>query len=229
MAYSNGRLPQSALAAITTAVNGERAYLRKDAAAAFLAMNAESGRRFGVTLRVDSARTAYRSYADQEYFWQLYRSGRGNLAAEPGTSNHGLGLAVDLATEQMRFIVDQIGAKYGFSKAWSDAPSEWWHIKWREGTYPAVKPPGVLQRLAVAPIRRGMHSRDVRTLQVYLKRLGYLPASFVVASKTGTYGPVVQRAVKAFQKHVGLPADGVIGPKTFAALRRRAGRGAAGR
>lgn len=229
MAYSNGHLPQSALAPITTAVNGEQAYLRKDAAAAFMAMNAESERRYGVTLRVSSARTAYRSYAEQEFFWQLYRSGRGNLAAEPGTSNHGLGLAVDLATEQMRFIVDQLGAKYGFSKAWSDAPTEWWHIKWRAGTYPAVKPSTVVQRLAVSPIRRGIHSRDVRTIQVYLKRLGYLPDRFVVASKNGTYGPAAQRAVKTFQKHVGLPVDGVIGPKTFAALRRRAGRGAARR
>ena len=127
---SNGRLPSSSLTPITKAANGEQAYLRKDAARAFMAMNAESERRFGVTLRAASARVAYRTYAQQQYFWDLYVSGRGNLAARPGTSNHGLGLAIDLATEQMRRIVDKIGAKYGFAKKWSDAPSEWWHIKW---------------------------------------------------------------------------------------------------
>jgi hypothetical protein len=139
MAYANGRLPKSALAPITKAANGEQAYLRKDAARAFMAMNAESERRFGVTLRVTSARVAYRPFADQEFFWDLYQHHGGALAAVPGTSNHGLGLAIDLATAQMRKIVDQIGAKYGFAKKWSDAPTEWWHIKWRAGTYKAVE------------------------------------------------------------------------------------------
>jgi D-alanyl-D-alanine dipeptidase len=136
---SNGNIPKSQLGKITVAVNGEQAYLRKDAALAFNAMNYESERRFGVTLRVSSARTAYRPLADQRHFWNLYTSGRGNLAARPGTSNHGLGIAVDLATPEMRKIVDQIGEKYGFAKQWSDAPTEWWHIRWKEGTYAAVR------------------------------------------------------------------------------------------
>jgi hypothetical protein len=135
---SNGRLKSSALAPITRAVNGEQAYLRKDAARAFNAMNAEA-QKLGVTLRVSSARSAYRPYSEQVYFWNLYLSGRGNLAARPGTSNHGLGLAVDLATPAMRAMVDRIGAKYGWAKAWSDAPSEWWHLRWREGDYQAVR------------------------------------------------------------------------------------------
>lgn len=134
----NGKLPKGSLAPITKAANGQQSYLRKDAARAFMAMNAESERRFGVTLRTPSARTAYRTYAEQQYFWDLYQSGQGNEAAEPGTSNHGWGLAVDLNTTQMRQIVDQIGKKYGFAKEWSDAPGEWWHIKWREGNYPAI-------------------------------------------------------------------------------------------
>lgn len=138
MNYSNGQLPRSALAPITLAVSGEQAYLRKDAAKSFMAMNAESEARFGITLRVSSARVAYRTLSEQKYFWNLYLLGRGNLAARPGNSNHGWGLAVDLATPQMRSVLDQIGAKYGWAKQWSDAPSEWWHIKWREGSYPAV-------------------------------------------------------------------------------------------
>jgi hypothetical protein len=38
----------------------------------------------------------------------------------------------------MRSIVDRIGAKYGYAKKWSDAPTEWWHLKWRPGIYAAV-------------------------------------------------------------------------------------------
>jgi hypothetical protein len=130
MPYANGRFPQSALAPITKAANGQQAYLRKDAARAFMAMNADSERRFGVTLRATSARCAYRPIADQNYFWNLYVSGRGSLAARPGSSNHGLAITVDFATPQMRHIVDLIGAKYGWAKRWSDAPSEWWHVRW---------------------------------------------------------------------------------------------------
>ena len=81
----NGRLPKSDLAPIA---GGE---LRKDAAAAFNAMNVES-RRLGLELRPTGSKSSYRTYAEQEYFWNLYQSGRGNLAAHPGTSNHGLGL-----------------------------------------------------------------------------------------------------------------------------------------
>lgn len=139
MAYANGRLPSRALAPITKAANGEQAHLRADVATAFMAMNQEAEDKHNLTLRVASARVAYRTYEQQVYFWNLYQSGKGSLAAHPGTSNHGLGLAVDLATPQMRSVADQIGSKYGWAKRWSDAPSEWWHLKWKEGDYPAVK------------------------------------------------------------------------------------------
>jgi hypothetical protein len=135
---SNGRLRGAELGEIARATNGERCFLRKDAAQAFNAMNREAKRKYGITLRTSSARTAYRPLADQQYFWNLFQAGRGNLAARPGTSNHGLGLAVDVASPQMRAVVDKIGRKYGFAKAWSDAPTEWWHLLWRPGRYSAV-------------------------------------------------------------------------------------------
>lgn len=122
---SNGQLPDSALAPIA----GGR--LAKDAAAAWNAMNVESRKRYGVELRPTGSASSYRTYAQQQYFWNLYQSGRGNLAAYPGTSNHGLGRAVDLATTQMRSIVDAIGGKYGWRKV--EAPSEWWHVNYVGG------------------------------------------------------------------------------------------------
>jgi hypothetical protein len=134
---SNGRLPASDLAPIA----GGR--LRKDAAAAWNAMNAESRRRFGVTLLPLGPQSSYRTLPEQEWLWDhVLHAHDPNWVAKPGTSNHGWGLAVDLATPQMRRIVDQIGAKYGWAKRWSDAPVEWWHLRWKAGVWspPASDP-----------------------------------------------------------------------------------------
>lgn len=137
MTDANGRLPASTLAPIA---GGQ---LERTAAAAWNAMNAEA-RAAGVELRPTGSKSSYRTYAQQVELYDLYRSGRGNLAAVPGTSNHGWGLAVDLATTQMRSTLDRIGRKYGWAKEWSDAPSEWWHIKYRPGVWsgPDIGPSG---------------------------------------------------------------------------------------
>ncbi len=215
MAYLNGRIPQAALSPITRAANGEQAYLRRDAAKAFNAMNAEAEARFGVTLRPTSARTAYRPLADQNYFWNLYVSGRGNLAARPGTSNHGLGLAVDFASQQMRSIVDQIGAKYGWAKKWSDAPSEWWHIKWASGVWNGES------AFLVPVLKRGSRGRDVLKLKRALYHNGL--RNFSGKSSSNRFNPFfgkwTEDAVKRFQKRHGMKADGVVGRKTWEALK----------
>jgi hypothetical protein len=133
---SNGRLPDSELAAIP----GGR--LRKDAAASWLAMRAYIGKNKGVWICPTSIRTAYRPFADQEYFWNLYRSGRGALAARPGTSNHGWGIAVDIPTPAMQAAVRECGDKFGWGirggRLSSDAPSEAWHCTFHPGNYPAA-------------------------------------------------------------------------------------------
>ena len=120
----NGRLSASDLRAIP----GGR--LRKDAGASWLRMRNEIGRRTGVWICPTSARTAYRTYAEQVYFWDLYQRGQGNLAAYPGTSNHGWGIAVDVPSPTMARLINQYGAEYGWQKRWSDAPSEWWHFRY---------------------------------------------------------------------------------------------------
>jgi len=213
MAYLNGRLPGVALGDIA----GGR--LRKDAAKAWNAMNAESVRKYGVTLRPTGGMSSYRTYSQQQYLWNLWRSGRGNLAAHPGTSNHGWGLAVDLATPQMRTIVDKIGAKYGFAKRWSDAPSEWWHIKWKPGSYPAVKDANVdpvLKYKSKGP--------SVVRLKKLLYDNGIRDFSTGATGKPNSnrynpfFGKNTERAVKAFQRAHNLPADGTVGARTWAAL-----------
>ena len=116
--------PRSALSPITRAVNGEQAY------------HARGGRRLHgderrararlyVTLRVSvrpappTGRTPTSSISGTSTSTTAATRPRG-----PALSNHGLGLAVDLATEQMRRIVDKIGHKYGWAKEWSDAQSD---------------------------------------------------------------------------------------------------------
>ncbi len=37
-------------------------------------------------------------------------------------------MSVDLATPEMRDVVDQIGYFYGWVK--TEAPAEWWHVAW---------------------------------------------------------------------------------------------------
>jgi hypothetical protein len=100
--------------------------------------------------------SSYRTFDQQVYLRRLYESGRGSLAAIPGTSNHGWGTAVDLATTAMRTMVDRIGVKYGWSKQWSDAQSEWWHILYQAGHYsgPDPGPKGVAQPPTPLPIRK---------------------------------------------------------------------------
>jgi hypothetical protein len=126
---SNGRLPSSQLKAIP----GGR--LQKGTAYSWLRLRAKIARvtKGRVWICPTSPRTAYRTYAEQQYFWNLYISGRGNLAARPGTSNHGWGLAVDVPTVEMAQLINKYGASYGWQKRWSDAPSEWWHFKYADG------------------------------------------------------------------------------------------------
>ena len=107
--------------------NGE-AYLASNAAYNWNAMRQASLDTFGIDLYPAGPLSAYRSYAQQSYLYNLYLSGQGGLAAPPGTSTHEYGYALDLADPSMRTVVDEIGANYGWAK--TEAPSEWWHVNY---------------------------------------------------------------------------------------------------
>ncbi len=83
--YPNGLIPPSAMCPLD--VGGHR--LRCDAAAAYRAMSAAFDKAFGSPICITDS---YRNYASQV---KLYGE-KPALAAVPGTSNHGWGLAVDL-------------------------------------------------------------------------------------------------------------------------------------
>jgi hypothetical protein len=204
---SNGRMTNAELSPI-----GGGYYLANAAAKSFNAMSAEARRRWGRSITVVGG---YRTYAKQVYFWKLYRSGRGNLAAFPGTSNHGWGLAVDLSSQWSRWAVDQIGRKYGWSKACSDAASEWWHIKYNPRCTGSHWHPGPNGPRA---LRKGMRGHDVHQVQVYLYRGYYLRTLRDIDS---IFGRGTLAAVKRFQSKNKLKVDGVVGPATLAALKRK--------
>jgi hypothetical protein len=87
---------------------------------------------------------SYRSYPEQvQIAAEKGIYGQGGLAAVPGTSNHGLGLALDLnlsASPGQREWLLQNGPKYGFHFPMADEP---WHIEYMggyEGWSPDFKP-----------------------------------------------------------------------------------------
>jgi hypothetical protein len=196
--YVNGRLPMSALSSI-----GNGYYLEKEAAAAFNAMRDEIHRRTGFWISVISA---YRTISQQEYLWDhVAHAHDTNWVARPGTSNHGLGVAIDLANQTSRHYVDLYGAPYGWSKRWSDAPVEWWHIKYQTGHYKGHTGPPTLR-----PGSKGVWVQRARNAMRH-KNVSVYP--------TGRkYGPDMKRSVIRFQKKHKLKADGVIGPATWHAL-----------
>ncbi|TDD61854.1 peptidase M23, partial [Kribbella antibiotica] len=113
--YSNGQIPSSKLCAI-----GNGHMLRCDAAAAYLQLAGSYQKAFGKKLCITDS---YRSYSAQV---SLY-SRKPSLAALPGTSNHGWGVAVDLCGGIDKFSTSQ----YRWMKA--NAPAFGWvHPDWAE-------------------------------------------------------------------------------------------------
>src|SRR4051794_23753836 len=124
--YPNGLIPPSALCEI--GVGAHR--LRCDAAAAYRAMSAAYAAAFGSPICITDS---YRSYDSQV---KLYGE-KPALAAVPGTSNHGWGLAVDLCrgidrygTPQYQWMLADAGRFGWLHPTWADPGNgreEPWH------------------------------------------------------------------------------------------------------
>lgn len=116
--FGNGKVPSSALAPI--GVGSHR--LWQPAAEAFTAMVAKA-KSEGVTIGVTDS---YRSYASQVDLAQrkgLYS--QGGLAAAPGTSDHGWGIALDLdLNSKAQTWMRANAGQFGFVE---NVPREPWH------------------------------------------------------------------------------------------------------
>ena len=64
-------------------------------------------------------------------------------------------------------------------------------------------------------LQEGAKGRHVETLQGRLKKLGFNPGPV-----DGAFGPMTENAVRDFQRDAGLPVNGNVGPKTWAALEK---------
>lgn len=134
MGLENGKIPEEYLVKVGIPENDSlpgaitEHMLWEPAALDFLdmmdAMEAESSYK-----RTQIGET-YRTYRKQEYFWNCYQTGscnNGNLAARPGTSNHGWGIAIDFDA-----AYDWIQANgQRFNWIWGEVQSERWHFTWR--------------------------------------------------------------------------------------------------
>jgi LysM repeat protein len=105
--------------------------LRADAAQAWNAMRGEALRLYGVELQPGGPLSAYRTADQQAELYDLFLSGQGAPADPPGSSSHQLGTAVDVATPEMRSIIDEIGGQFGWGKV--HGPGEWWHVDYVGG------------------------------------------------------------------------------------------------
>ena len=130
--YPNGLIPPSALCPV--GVGGHA--LRCDAAAAYRALSAAFAESFGEPVCITDS---YRTYAGQV---RLYGE-KPALAAVPGTSNHGWGLAVDLcggiqtfATPEYAWMVANAGRFGWVHPTWADPGNgreEPWHWEYAAG------------------------------------------------------------------------------------------------
>ena len=64
--------------------------------------------------------------AVNERLYDLYLAGLGAPANPPGSSSHEYGTAVDLASPEMRTVIDSLGPSYGWGKV--HGPDEWCEI-----------------------------------------------------------------------------------------------------
>jgi murein DD-endopeptidase MepM/ murein hydrolase activator NlpD len=106
-------------------------HLDPAAADAWNAMREEAVSVYGVDLHPGGPLSAYRTYEQQAALYETYLNGTGAPANPPGTSPHELGVSVDVATYEMRAVIDEIGWKYGWGKV--HAPGEWWHVDYVGG------------------------------------------------------------------------------------------------
>lgn len=196
MAILNGRLPATMLKVIKSHTNafGVTRRVRPAAANSFDRLDAAFYKEFGKHIYITDS---YRTYAEQV----AVKNAKGFLAAKPGTSEHGWGLALDLGSRinirssaEHRWMREN-GPEYGwFNPAWAvpgalgfqkDEP---WHFEYVQ------KSDKVRKRILAA--RRA-------------KRLAIIP----------TFNKAVQTE---WQKQLGgLKTDGVFGAGSATRLRAR--------
>lgn len=200
-----------------TSRNGER--VEVNVAAAFDRLNAAFKSRFGLSLVVSSGT---RTRAEQQYYYDLYLSGKGNLAAAPGYSNHEEGgprgpRALDVRDTGSDAGVTVRGTtranwlrsnapNYGFDPAgYRFSQIEPWHIEFTG----AIGGSGGSTSSGGLAVDGNWGAATTRALQ---KALG--------VTQDGILGPATVRALQTKLKNAGhkIAVDGEMGPATVKAM-----------
>jgi hypothetical protein len=125
---SNGRLSDSQLKNV-----GDGFKLWTPAANSYLKMK-EAAKRDGVYFELSDG---YRTYQDQVEMKKKY----GKDAAQPGTSKHGWGIAIDISSPGSREWIVKNGRKYGWIRpSWASWFYEPWHFEYIGETGTTVQP-----------------------------------------------------------------------------------------
>lgn len=197
--FSNGDIPTSAMVQVES---GD--FLEPNAAAAWYAMQAACYAETGVWISINEA---YRSLADQWYYWNLYQSGQGNVAAYPGNSNHGRGVAVDMYGYDAAWSwLQRRAGDFGWSWATGRASGERWHWEYVGG----LSTGGTV----ASPINSKLDVAHIKALQAQLG-----------VDQDGDAGPIT---TKALQRRVGTIDDGDFGPNSISSLQAFVGAGVDG-
>ena len=106
-------------------------HLAPTAADAWNRMRANALSAYGIDIYPGGPLSAYRTYEQQAELYEAFLAGTGAPANPPGSSSHELGTAVDVDTPEMRWVIDQTGSSYGWSKL--HGPNEWWHVDYLGG------------------------------------------------------------------------------------------------
>ena len=174
------------------------------------------------------------SHGYSSVYWRKKQRPDGSFpatAATPGASNHGLGLALDIAEEYDKdsapdpirqvFVNWLIGNahRYGISAELQSEPWHWRYVAgdripaatlaYEKGTPIPVAPPtpgtgSVGFAYPGKPVKLGSKGVAVQMIQ-----------SVIGARPDGDFGPVTERRVKEWQSRNGLKADGIVGAVTW--------------
>lgn len=187
---SNGEIPLTLLRKVDATH-----YAAPGCARAWKAFAGELGLTVG-----NATDAAYRSLAWQNYRWAIYRRNGRPVAAYPGTSNHGWGMAIDIGN-YYRFshsTLVRVGRRYGFR---FDTRSEPWHVKYTGAPEYAAASGGGAQLLG---------ADDSMAKLAIVADGGYKPYLVSLDNQTAT-GPLGPKTVEALRngedKHKGPLGD----------------------
>lgn len=166
--------------------------------------------------------SGYRTYEEQAalygkgrpgytYKGKAYgRSGAIVTYAEPGESNHHSGRAVDffLVTPDGRTALWTVDHNW----RWVAERAKELGFSWG-GDWSSFKDYAHLELPIVHYVRRGSQGSLVKDLQEKLRKLGYYTGDI-----DGSFGPLTEEAVIAFQRKEALQIDGSAGPETLTRL-----------